>query len=188
MVRTRRLCSRFGEDHRAFLAKEIDRLLPIARDPRNPMARIARFLIDSLLWCWTADGVDSDGNAVRDGLKYDLRHQRHTTQALELWEANGRRGSGLRHEHAVPKTVLLKHLLTLEDATPSLVGKTLERFCFAIIVSRSEDDLLNERGYRETMPPDWSFAAADCDPLARYVACDLGTSVRDPLTPSAAAG
>jgi hypothetical protein len=80
------------EVHKRFIAAEIARLAVVARDDANPMRRIARFLIDSLLWCWTADGINDAGEAGRDKLKYDCAHQLHTVDALARWEANGKRG------------------------------------------------------------------------------------------------
>ena len=179
-VRKGRRCAPLGQPHREFLVAEISRLVPIAQDERNAMARVGRFLIDSLLWCWTADGIDAAGNAVRDGLKYDLRHQRHTAAAHEIWVANGFRGAGLRHEHAVPRRVLLEHLLTLEAPLPGTVAAVLEPFCFAVIVSKAEDAELRRRRLSESMPEGWTFAAGAGTSMARYVAAELAGTVRTP--------
>jgi hypothetical protein len=162
------------------LVAEISRLVPIAQDRQNPMARVARFLVDSLLWCWTADGIDEAGNAVRDGLKYDLRHQRHTAAAHDLWVANGFRGAGLRHEHAVPRRVLLEHLLTLQEPLPKNIASVLEPFCFAVIVSTAEDAELRRRRLGDAMPEGWTFAGGRGNAMARYVAAELAGTVRTP--------
>lgn len=178
MARGKRTCTPLCNNHRLFIAEEIYRLLPTAGNERDPMACAARSLIDYLIWFWTADGVDAVGNAVRDGIKYDLRHQRHTIQALNQWEKNGERGSGLRHEHAVPKKLLLEHLLTLSTTSVSSVHEILTRFCFAVIVTKEEDELLSKKGFRSRMPSGWNFSTQDCDPLARYAA--IGLAVRPP--------
>jgi len=144
------------------------------------MGRVAKFLVDSLLWCWTADGLDPDGNAVRDGVKYDLHHQRHTDAALTTWNSSQQRGAGLTHEHAVPKKLLVRYLLTIDEATPNGVHEFLTKFCLAVIVTRKEDGDLNKKGLRESMPANWAFSAEAADPLARYRACEL--LVRSPLS------
>jgi hypothetical protein len=59
------------------------------------------------LWCWTADGIDEDGIARRDLLKYDLDFQRYTAAAARRMEEQGGSDSGIRHEHAVPRKRLI---------------------------------------------------------------------------------
>ncbi|WP_437998934.1 hypothetical protein WMF26_02015 [Sorangium sp. So ce185] len=148
MGRKRRLCQPLQDVHRQFIAEEIARLSERARDPNDRMRRVARFLIDSLLWCWTADGLDAEGNSVRDGIKYDLRHQMHTRDAQTLWKNNGQRGTGLRHEHAVPRKALIDHLLSLPaPLSAEVVLRVLERLCFAVIVTKTQDDALTKNKF-----------------------------------------
>jgi len=189
MARVRRQCAPLGDRHRAFLAEEIARLVPRARDTDEPMARVAKFLIDSMLWCWTADGVDHSGNVVRDGIKYDLQHQRHTERARTSWEEAGRRWvRGMRHEHVVPRCVLLKHILTMEAPSTVAIGQALRRFCFSVILLKEEDDLLRDKRLVSRMPDGWTFADGDCDALARYAACGLAATIRTPIIRSGDAG
>lgn len=137
------------------------------------MRRIARFLIDSLLWCWTADGINDAGEAGRDKLKYDCDHQLHTVNARAVWEANGRSGKGLRHEHAVPRRVLLKCLLeSPEPMSDAEVFEFLNRLCFAVIIT-IEDDRLFAGELKANMPQPWDCSAQGEARFARYDAVGL---------------
>ncbi len=166
--------------HKQFIAAEIARLAVVAREAGNPMRRIARFLIDSLLWCWTADGINDAGEAGRDKLKYDCAHQMHTVDALARWEANGKRGTGLRHEHAVPRKMLLKCLLE----SPKVLSETevfefLNRLCFAIIVTTEEDRLFSGE-LSSNMPQPWDCGAQGEARFARYEAVGLSQRILKP--------
>jgi hypothetical protein len=155
-------------------------LVVVAREDGNPMKRIARFLIDSLLWCWTADGINDDGEAGRDKLKYDCAHQLHTVDALARWEANGRRGTGLRHEHVVPRKVLLKCLLESPKVfSEAEVFEFLDRLCFAIIVTTEEDRLFVGE-LKSSMPQPWDCSAQGEARFERYEAVNLRQFVLRP--------
>ncbi|WP_437335316.1 hypothetical protein [Sorangium sp. So ce394] len=166
--------------HKEFIAAEICRLVRIARDAAHPSRRTARFLIDSLLWCWTADGIDDSGDAGRDKLKYSFEHQRHTRAAKDLWTSNGRRPTGLRHDHAVPRKELLRCLL--ESPQPRAEPETLElleRLCFAIIIAKDEDARF-KGSLRDTMPLPWSCDARGEQRFDRYRAVGLRDDIIEP--------
>lgn len=167
-----------GPAHKQFIAAEICRLGAFARDARNPSRRTARFLIDSLLWCWTADGIDAAGHTGRDKLKYDCDHQLHTRDAKRIWFANGRRGSGLRHEHAVPRNEII-HCLLERPRTEAETLELLERLCFAVIVTKAEDKKFTG-ALRDTMPRPWSCAAHGEERFARYAAVGLRGEIVEP--------
>jgi hypothetical protein len=139
------------ENHKRFLAEEISRHINVAADPLHGMHRIARFLVDSLLWCWSADGIDSDGVARRDLLKYDFNFQRHTTSAALNFDQFGR--GGLRHEHAVPRKSLIE-LLLHRRATPHETYDLLTRMCFGVIITTKQDASIyeNNKSLRDGMP------------------------------------
>ncbi|CAN90616.1 unnamed protein product [Sorangium cellulosum So ce56] len=166
--------------HKEFIAAEICRLVRVARDAAHPSRRTARFLIDSLLWCWTADGIDDLGDAGRDKLKYDFDHQRHTRAAKELWISNGRRPTGLRHEHAVPRKELLRCLL--ESPQPRTEPETLEfleRLCFAVIVTKDEDAKF-KGSLGDAMPGPWNCDATREQRFERYRAVGLRDDIVEP--------
>lgn len=178
-TRRRRVYSPLGAAQKQFIAQEVARLSVIARDSHHPSRRTARFLIDTLLWCWTADGIDAAGDAGRDKLKYDLDHQLHTRRAKAHWLANGRKGTGLRHEHAVPRKEILKCLLEcahpLDDAATL---ELLERLCFAVIVMRDEDGTLNR--FKDCMPEPWNCGAQGEARFERYRAVGLRSEIVEP--------
>ena len=172
------LARKLDDLHKHFIAAEIARHIVVAGDTGHAMRKISRFLIDSLLWCWTADGIDGDGDAKRDLLKYDCDLQRHTAAAVERWEENGRKGTGLRHEHAVPRRELIELLLRLRP-TETEVFDLLEKMCFAVIVTKEEDDKLSEK-YRNRMPTTLSRDTNGDALLARYIEVNLKTAIRSP--------
>lgn len=166
--------------HKEFIAAEICRLVRIARDEAHSSRRTAKFLIDTLLWCWTADGIDDAGDAGRDKLKYSFEYQRHARAAKALWISNGRRPTGLRHEHAVPRKELLRCLL--ESPQPRSEAETLEfldRLCFAVIVTKDEDDKL-KGALRDTMPAPWSCSVSGEQRFARYRAVGIRDDIIEP--------
>ena len=76
----------------------------------------------------------------------------------------------LRHEHIVPKKVLLEMLFDLASPSASAVRALLDQFCVGIVVTKAEDMQLNHAGLRSRMPDDWD----EQDPWARYRAVGLG--------------
>ncbi|WP_437498155.1 hypothetical protein [Sorangium sp. So ce1099] len=178
--------------HKEFISAEIAQLIRVARDPKHHMEKVARALIDTLLWCWTADGVDSrTGQAGRDKMKYSFDHQYFTIDAYERWMSQGRRASGLRHEHAVPRCVLIHWMISQPDAPNNRdVLSFLETNCFAVIVTTEENISLNKR-FRDSMPDTWACRSPNPNAFARYDAVGLRDQVRRngrPAEPAAAAG
>lgn len=70
----------------------------------------------------------------------------------------------LIHEHAVPKSVLIKMLFEIKNPTPKSVEDILSRYCVAVVVTKDEDRLLSKAGLRSKMPADWDGS----DLWARY--------------------
>jgi len=143
---------RLDQPHKLFIAEEISRHAVVAADPKHSMHRIARFLIDSLLWCWTADGIDDDGIAKRDLLKYDFDWQYHTEAARLLSEKQGS-SKGLIHEHAVPRNEIIRLLLQVRPTAHDTFD-ILERICFAVVMTREQDLSIhqNDKSLRGSMP------------------------------------
>lgn len=166
------------DEHQQFIAQEIARLIPVAANQGHSW-RTARFLIDSLLWCWTADGIDADGDAGRDKLKYDCMRQLHTVKARERWEQNKGKGAGLRHEHAVPRKQLIKWMLDRRPhPTADEVQAFLCRLCFAVVITVDEDRQL--KPYKDSLPDDWDWNAQGDARLLRYEKVGLLHLVRPP--------
>ena len=75
----------------------------------------------------------------------------------------------LRHDHAVPRKLLLDWLLNLRSPTQDSIQALLDAYCKAAVIIKSEDALLNRLGLRSKMPSDWDGK----DPWARYKAAGI---------------
>lgn len=75
----------------------------------------------------------------------------------------------LRHEHAVPKSAVIKMLTELRSPTVDDVRGICESFLIGVVVTKLEDDILNLQ-YKSTMPQDFydSSSAEYRDPWLRY--------------------
>lgn len=171
---------KLADENQQFIAHEIARLIPVAVTPGHSR-RTARFLIDSLLWVWTADGIDEQGEAGRDKLKYDCMRQFHTVDARKCWEQNKGKGTGLRHEHAVPRKQLIAWLLDQSPhLSPADVQAFLRRLCFAVVITIDEDRVLKAKGVNDKLPEEWDWNADGDARLLRYDNAGLIGMVRPP--------
>jgi hypothetical protein len=89
-------------------------------------------------------------------------------------------GHRWRHEHVVPRAVLIPMILTVVDPTPECVRDLLQRFAIGCVVTLAQDAQLS-RGSRQSMPS--GFSSPDdplhLDPWARYR--ERSIIVRGPL-------
>ncbi|WP_437741322.1 hypothetical protein WMF39_37605 [Sorangium sp. So ce1504] len=182
--RPRRRCTTWvplAADHKRFIAAEIARLAHFARNEQHPMQTTARALVDTLLWCWTADGVDpSSGQAGRDKMKYNFEYQRFTLAAHTKRSEQGT-VAGLRHEHIVPRCALIDCILSEPGLrTEEAVFTFLEHNCFAVIITKDQDDVLSQK-FKDSMPPSWNWESADADPFVRYREAGLDDEILGPL-------
>jgi hypothetical protein len=74
-----------------------------------------------------------------------------------------------RHEHSVPKTVVIKMLLDLHSPTEEQVKRICEKFLIGVVVTIKENDDLN-RAHRQKMPDEFFDPTSEMfhDPLLRY--------------------
>ena len=151
----------FSKAEQLWIAGEIEKLLPIARDSSHAASPWADHLIGgAYLWYWTADGINAKGKVKRDLFKRDTAFLRHTPAALSAIK----RGKKVTHEHAVPRKVLLEHLKSEKWGSPSEIRTFLDRFCFGVIIDKElEDPQL--KPWKQKMPTPFS---ANSDPLERY--------------------
>lgn len=105
-------------------------------------------LLDDICWKWS----EFDGKI--DGCRW------WTAAALR---AKGNR-SLLRHEHGVPRRVIIELLLNLSAPSQRLVRGVLEELCVGAVVTTAEDRLLRDAGLGRRMPTDWDGR----DAWARY--------------------
>jgi hypothetical protein len=80
---------------------------------------------------------------------------------------------GLRHEHAVPKKVILAALLGLKNPTRADVAIWFE-FLVAVVVTIEEDKLLNSQ-FKSSMPSEFNDPTSPLalDKLLRYRKCGI---------------
>lgn len=90
-----------------------------------------------------------------------------TKMAIMQHRANPK--ADFRHEHAVPKSVVMKMLFDLPAPTPERVREICERFLLGVVVTREEDDVLNME-YGRSMPAEFfdSTSPSYLDPWLRY--------------------
>lgn len=135
-----------GEREKRALSEWASAFAKSAATADNSMRKVARHLLDSVLWLWTADAIDPrDGCVKRDAIKHDFEHLRYTKAALQQLRANqaahpyrtSRWRDGLQHEHIVPKKYLLDRILS-GDHGPESIRELLDRLCRAAIVTADE--------------------------------------------------
>jgi hypothetical protein len=80
----------------------------------------------------------------------------------------------LRHEHAVPRRVVIEGLFALGQPDQERVHAYLTATLFGVVVTRGEDRLL-DTPYRRTMPPEFHDPASPGyrDPWLRYRRCGM---------------
>jgi hypothetical protein len=105
-------------------------------------------LLDNICWVWS----EFDGKI--EGCRWWSKEARLLRDSRRE----------LTHEHAVPRRVIIHHLLGLENPEEAVVGEVLHRFCVAVVITKEQDKRLNDAGLRQRMPVGWDGA----DVWARY--------------------
>jgi hypothetical protein len=80
----------------------------------------------------------------------------------------------LRHEHAVPKSIVIEMLLDLKSPTiAEEVREICERCLVGVVVTKKEDSILNKQ-FRKSMPAEFDRSTPkDNDRWLRYEWCGL---------------
>jgi hypothetical protein len=93
-------------------------------------------------------------------------------KAYEQFAADGT-VKNLRHEHAVPKKVVVGALLNLKNLTEKDVDLWF-KFLIGVVVTKEEDKLLNSR-FKSSMPPEFydENGPSSLDRLLRYKHCGI---------------
>ena len=110
-------------------------------------------LLDNICWTWS----EFDGKI--DGCRWWSRDAVDVRADLKQ----------LRHEHVVPRRVIIHRLLSLPVPDESGVFATLNDWCFGVVVTKAEDATLNAAGLQSRMPEDWDHQ----DVWARYTAVGI---------------
>jgi hypothetical protein len=157
-------CRPFTHDEQVELAKIIRHFVPLARNENHFLCNWAQGQIAGLIWCWTAAAIDlGSGKAKNDAFKYDAEVHPASTKALKVIRGNST--EGLRHEHAVPRSILAQHIVN-EDMHEAEIAEFLRKHCHAAIIVTSEDDQLSKAQLRKRMPSEWALEGGD--PYAWY--------------------
>ena len=116
-------------------------------------------VLSEITWVWT------EFHGKYDGCKY------WSDEALKIKN----RQSMLIHEHVVPKKVLIDYLMGKQNLSPKEIYEFLEKFCIGVVVTKAEDQTINNIGLRSKMPSDWDFE----DPWARYEGLNINITFFD---------
>ena len=110
-------------------------------------------LLDNVCWIW------SEFEGKIDGCRW-------WSEAALARRADVKQ---LRHEHSVPRRVIIRHLLQLSKPTSEIVEDILSNWCVGAVVTAEEDRRLAQAGLCMMMPADWDQR----DPFARYRAVGI---------------
>lgn len=158
----RTILTPINDEVRGYLVQFISSLISVAARNDHPMRSLARREISLTLWRWTADGM-RNGEVKADALKYDVECNYATFDAIH---ARKEGGSGLRHEHVVPRVVLADRIIS-EKISGDLLYDFLIKYCQAAIVTKAEEVRIKPRC---CMPQGWGWHS---DPFQRYIDAEL---------------
>lgn len=96
-----------------------------------------------------------------------------TANAMKLFDTDPKT-KFLRHEHAVPRAVVMEMLFGLKPATAKLVEAICEKLLIGVVVTLKDDSVLSVE-FRNRMPPEFSDESSPehHDPWLRYKRCGL---------------
>lgn len=134
---------------------------------------------EAVLYCQKVSGLGMPSKCYAKALRepifflWELRNTNKKHEAalyrsrssLELVAGQGQ----LIYDHAVPFNYLQKELLLLNSVTTENVECILLRHGVACLITKDEDNMLNQSGLGRKMPDDWD--GNDC--LARYRAIGI---------------
>ncbi len=115
--------------------------------------------INSILWGWSERFGKYKGLPCSEA-------------AMKEFKQHG--SKNLRHDHMVPRNLLVKMCLEMRNVTSSKILNLLKKFGGAAILTADEDKKLNKLKLRQKMPKSWNHR----DPYARYKAARIKLSKR----------
>ena len=148
-----------NDSERKYLCSLIETYAGIARRADHPMREISKKLMSYVLWRWTADAVKCGATGItkdvvkQDKWKYNCEVHPFTEKAKLITKDKGKR---LRHEHVVPRDLIIRHILE-EELEKETLFNFLCIFCKCAIVTKEEDQQLRPRN---TMPNGWAWDEA----------------------------
>lgn len=116
-------------------------------------------VLSEITWVWT------EFHGKYSGCKY------WSEEALKIKNSQAQ----LIHEHVVPKKVLIGYLMEKTKLSAQEIYKFLEKFCIGVVITKDEDQKINNEGLRSKMPNDWDYE----DPWARYKGLNINITFFD---------
>ena len=135
--------------HNPFLKKQISRLVAqLFNENADPY--LTEIVVDRLLWTATEDS-DEYKRIKYLGQPYWSKNAILIYQAQNTGRKN-RNFDGLRHEHIVPRIFIKKKMYDLDEKSPETIFEILDKYSHAVVVTKHEDQRLNELGLNRELP------------------------------------
>jgi len=131
---------------------------------------ILKMLLKRLIWATT------ENNNVGDQVKYDGQpfwSAKAIDQIIENRKNHLNWDKDIRHDHSVPKEVIIDKLNMLNAKTFQNILDIIDRYCFSVVISLDEDRDLTEKGYRSKMEAELEENNAVKNIFSRYIKCQI---------------
>lgn len=147
--------ARVSEDNDRYRTKA-EMVRDVAYVLSSPLTIGTRFaVLKNVCWAWTE--FDGKYRGCPYWSKAAIKRRRKDPKAK------------LKHEHAVPRKVVIDSLLKMNQPTMEQVKDVLERLLIGVVVTPEEADLL-DRKFRDKMPEEFSKQQ---DAFLRYDLCGI---------------
>ncbi|NRY64160.1 hypothetical protein [Clostridium beijerinckii] len=103
-------------------------------------------MIDNICWSWT------EYNGKYKGCEYWSEGALKLLNELKKDNEKIDYQKHFRHEHIVPRKILIDKILSLTNLNEEIYKNILNKFMIGTVVTVSEDENLNSLGYRQKMP------------------------------------
>lgn len=111
---------------------------------------LIEIVLDRLLWTATEDN-DQNERVKYLGQPY-WSHSAVSQYQKQNQDRKNKNFEDLRHEHIVPRNLIKKMILELEQKNANKILEVLNRYSHAVIVTKSEDKKLRGMGLNKKMP------------------------------------
>jgi len=158
---------------------------------KNPRYRTKKQMAEDAAFILNAPVTYGTKYAVLDNIAWTWTEFDGKYKGCPYWSKRAMRHLGkpdpkvLRHEHAVPRKMVIQMLLEMKSPTAKAVYGVCEKFLIGVVVTVKEDNDLNSE-YRSSMPQEF-FDPASPDyhnPLLRYEKCGIEVGAPPGMVPS----
>jgi hypothetical protein len=125
---------------------------------------IKKELLNVLLWKYSESSRKTSSNKI--GIK------KWSLNAVESLKRDNNE-KNLIHDHAIPRKLLIKYLIDLNNPTVEFLRKILDTYCFGVVITKGEDKILNKKSLKQYLPNHDRFDE-NTEPMIRY---------KDPIDP-----